>query len=322
MSLPEYSRPHWGLKIYTAPAIEPVTLTEAKLWLRADSGTFSDNIATLQSIVPGAHVIAAAYSLKGTGVEVLGYSTVVVLDSGTNLATGTVDVKIQESDTDVDGNYTDWAGGAFTQVTTANDNAVQEKAYTGTKRYIRVVATVANATCDFGVSVQRFSPTSAEDDTITDLITTAREWCEGEQGRAYITQTWDLYLDEFFDDVLKVPLPPLQSATITYYDSANAIQTLSTSYYVVDIASEPGRICRAYGYTWPTTYDRPGAVIVRFVAGYGATAATVPRRVKQAMRLLIGHWFLNREAVLTGSISKEIELAVKSLLGQEKFHDT
>jgi uncharacterized phiE125 gp8 family phage protein len=317
----EYSRTHWGLKIYSAPAVEPVTLAEAKLWLRVDSGTFADNTAEVQSIVPGAHVTAASYSLKGTGVEVLGYSAIVILNSGTNGAGGTVDAKIQDSDTDSDTVYTDWTGGAFTQVTTANDNAVQEIAYTGTKRYIRVVCTVAVATCDFGVSVIRNAATSTEDDLITDMITEAREYCENYQNRAYINQTWDFYLDEFPDDgIIKIPRPPLSSVTsITYYDSANALQTLSASYYVTDTTSEPGRVCLAYGYTWPTTYDRPGAVIVRFVAGYGAAASAVPRRVKNAMRLLIGHRYQNREAVLVGSISKSIELAVESLLTQDRI---
>jgi len=38
-------------------------------------------------------------------------------------------------------------------------------------------------------------------------------------------------------------------------------------------------------------------VTVRFVSGYGLAAA-VPTLLKQAMLLLIGHWYANRESVV------------------------
>ena len=45
----------------------------------------------------------------------------------------------------------------------------------------------------------------------------------------------------------------------------------------------------------------------------------VPENIIQAMKLLIGHWHESREAVLTGSISKEIEFAVKALLWLDRL---
>lgn len=203
-----------ALKLNTAPALEPVTLSEAKLHLRLDSGTLSDNMDISQSIVPGAHVVAAAYSLVGTAVDVLGYSPLVVLDSGTNGAGGTVAVKLQHSDDNV--TFADVTSGAFTQVTTSNDNAVQEKTYTGGKQYLRVVATVANATCDFGVSIVEDDPQSTEDDLVTRLIETARQMCEDFQRRAYINQVWELWRDAWPDkDFIEIPLPPLQETAVT-----------------------------------------------------------------------------------------------------------
>ncbi|MCW5861278.1 MAG: head-tail connector protein, partial [Caldilineales bacterium] len=46
------------------------------------------------------------------------------------------------------------------------------------------------------------------------------------------------------------------------------------------------------------------AIHIRFEAGYGAASA-VPTRYKQALKLLVGHWYENREAILaTGAIPK------------------
>lgn len=305
-------------RIYSAPATEPITLAEARTHVRAASGAFADNVSVNQSIAPGAHVTAASYSLKGTGVDVsAATSAIVVLESGTNGAGGTVDVKLQESDTDSDAAYADVTSGAFTQVTTANDNATYEKSYTGTKKYLRVVSTVANATCEFGVSIVLDSPSNADDTYLTSLITVARRWCEDYQNRACITQTWDLYLDEFpAEDYIEVPMPPLASVTtLKYKDTAGTLQTWAATNYVVDTMSEPGRIALAYGVSWPSTYDEIQAVQIRFVCG----AATVDMRVKQALLLLVGHWYANREAVLTGSISKQLEFAVNAMLDQERI---
>jgi hypothetical protein len=161
------------LKLYTAPTIEPVQLADVLYHLRIDSTAFADNIVTYQSITPGAKTATtAAYSLVGTGVSIAGYRTIVNLDSGTNGTGGTVDVKIQESDDN--STYTDWSGGAFTQVTTANDNAIQEKEYTGSKPYIRVACDIDNATCSFGVSMICSQYTPSDATYLNTLITVAR----------------------------------------------------------------------------------------------------------------------------------------------------
>jgi len=128
---------------------------------------------------------------------------------------------------------------------------------------------------------------AVEDTLIEAWIKSGRELAEGYQRRAYITQTIDLSLDSWPCDPFFVPRSPLQTVThIKYYDTDGTEYTVSAADYYVDTAGEPGRIGLTYGTTWPTTVLRPiNGISVRFVAGYGLTAATVPQNVIDAILL-------------------------------------
>lgn len=169
-----------------------------------------------------------------------------------------------------------------------------------------------------------------EDSLIEQLIKVARRWCEKYQRRAYITQTWELWLDGWpqdaagnSSDYIYIPRPPLQSvSSVKYYDTDDVEYTLDGADYFVDDKSEPGRIVLAYGKSWPSTTLRPAnGICVTFVTGYGNTGDDVPGEVKQAILLLVAHWFEHREAVQIGSgrsISREVEFAVRALLGPSR----
>lgn len=159
-----------------------------------------------------------------------------------------------------------------------------------------------------------------DDVSIAGFIKGAREQFELDTRRALITQTWDLTLDAFPSaSELELPLPPLASVTsITYKDVDGNVQTFPAASYVVDVSELFGRIVLKSGYTWPsTTLWAAGAVVVRFVAGYGAAAA-VPQGAKQAILLLVAYWYENREAVAVqpGIVAVELSLAYDRLMWQ------
>ncbi len=119
----------------------------------------------------------------------------------------------------------------------------------------------------------------ADDDSlISGLISAARNWAEGYQNRAYLEQTWYLWLDDFpSEDYIEIPLPPLQSITsIKYYDTDGTEATMDSGDYIVDVTGFLGRVVLAYRESWPTTTLRPAkGVCIEFVCGYATYSAYV-----------------------------------------------
>jgi uncharacterized phiE125 gp8 family phage protein len=147
------------------------------------------------------------------------------------------------------------------------------------------------------------------------LIAAARQYLEGICWRAFIHQTWDLYLDEFPDEDIELAKGTLSSVTsITYVDDDGNTQTLATTEYLVDAKREPGRIALAYGKSWPSTREQYNAVAVRFVVGYGALASSVPDAIKQAILILVADLYGNRASEVIGTISAEIRFSAHQLV--------
>ncbi|MFA5378645.1 MAG: hypothetical protein WC455_23020, partial [Dehalococcoidia bacterium] len=245
------------ISLYTAPVLEPISRAELLTHLRLDSGTFDSNLTLTQSLAYGSHAVQDNYTVHvGTGISVIGKQADVIVHHGTNGATGTVDTRIEESDQLATG-YTAWTGGAFIQVTTANDNADYKKQYTGTKQYIRTASKVLLAACEFGTSILVNSAVTAEDDDLTDLITDGRVAVENICRRALLSQTWDYYLDAWpAEDFTKLPFGNLQSAGLAVSwkdtDGTETTLTLTTDYLIEANGEGIGKIVLPYGGTWPT----------------------------------------------------------------------
>lgn len=160
-----------------------------------------------------------------------------------------------------------------------------------------------------------------QDAVLGAIIKAARRFCENVQRQAYITQTLELALDAWPREAhITLPRAPLRSVTaVTYTDKDGAEAIMPPSDYIADTRAEPGQVVLAYGKNWPSVTLQPvNGVVIRYEAGYGTAATTVPETAKQAMWLLVGHWNERREAVLTGTISKEIEFGVNALLWQDR----
>jgi uncharacterized phiE125 gp8 family phage protein len=106
----------------------------------------------------------------------------------------------------------------------------------------------------------------------------------------------------------------VSAVAITYTTETGAVVVFPSHEYRVDRNSTPGAISPLYEQAWPVHRRDDNSVTITWWGGYGEDGRSVPTQVKHAMLLLVAHWYDRREAVLTGSISKEIEFGVKSML--------
>lgn len=99
------------------------------------------NIDLAQSLAPQARTSSA----NGTGIDLQGYNSAIVVFNPGTITDGTHTPKVQESDDN--STYTDVAAadllGSFSDLAS---NTIQRVGYRGYKRYIRAVITVAGAT--------------------------------------------------------------------------------------------------------------------------------------------------------------------------------
>lgn len=151
---------------------------------------------------------------------------------------------------------------------------------------------------------------SDEDSLIDILRKAAREIVEKHTNRSLITQTRVIKLDEFpCFDTIRLTHGPVQSLTsITYDDRDNINQTLSSLEYWTDFDSDIARI--VVRNNWPSTYDdKPNVVQITYLSGYGDTGSAVPSSLRQAMLLILGHLYENRQQVIvSGSPTGAIEI--------------
>lgn len=153
---------------------------------------------------------------------------------------------------------------------------------------------------------------ATEDALLASLIQTARELVETMTGRALVTRTLELRIDRWAT-LLYLPYPPAISVVqITYTDVAGATAALPPTAYSLRNGVIPAYVRLDVTQRPSVELARDGAIAIRYQAGYGA-AEDVPKPLIQAMLLLIGHWYTNREAVGRND-QGALPFAVESLL--------
>lgn len=172
------------------------------------------------------------------------------------------------------------------------------------------------------------SPAShPHDPLILTLITAAREAAEKFTGRTIVTKTLELQLDclpsgsmwsEGWKQVIRLPGAPIQQLVLFRYKDGSGAEVALTDYQL-DTQQDPPRLLPAPNTSWPQTeIGRVNAVRIRYVAGYtlpleSPSYETLPKPIVQAMLLMIGHWYANREDTSMVEL-KPIPMGSQSLL--------
>ena len=150
-----------------------------------------------------------------------------------------------------------------------------------------------------------------QDGVISRMITAAADVIERETWFVFGSRSYVGYFDDFPPEAIFHKYPVSAVTSVTYYDSDNAQQTLSTSDYWTDLTSDHARI---YFENAPNVYDdRYDSVQVNFTAGH-ANWYDYPDDYVQLLMLMVHDLYDNRMTNTMGNNSEVHSSIVKNLM--------
>lgn len=153
---------------------------------------------------------------------------------------------------------------------------------------------------------------SSEDTLISAYITSARLHIEALLSKVLISQNWRINFDKLpTGKVFHLPLAPiLVLNSVSFYTEQTGPNVIPPVDYTIDLDSFRPRFSlnlqrqnlRAFG-----------AYELNVTAGYGPAPEDVPADIRQALRLLVAHWYENREAA-TPLAREHLPYSVRTIL--------
>lgn len=164
---------------------------------------------------------------------------------------------------------------------------------------------------------------AAEDELLHSLISAAADFLDapnGAIGKALISQEWEVSVPCFDrHERIELPITPVMDLlSVQYYDADNNSQTMDVADFYLLGSEDWAYIEAKPDVTVPGVYDRADAITVTFKAGFGANESAVPGSIKQAMRLMVAHWYENRSAVVIGASVAELPMAAQALINMNR----
>ncbi|MCA3254935.1 MAG: phage head-tail connector protein [Alphaproteobacteria bacterium] len=160
------------------------------------------------------------------------------------------------------------------------------------------------------------------DDDLTALIRAAQSVVEHATNvllmRREVTFRADAFPKARSIELLRGPVHEITA--VKYLDSAGDEQTLDSDLYRA-VTGMRGFIELLPGASWPTTATSAIAVSIEAKVGFedAAKVAEEAPSLATGMKLLIAHWWRNREAVNIGNIVSELPLGFQELVSADKL---
>ena len=152
--------------------------------------------------------------------------------------------------------------------------------------------------------------TSSEDTLLSGLIVAAREYVEDCTGLVLtprtVTETAP-QLGRWVD----LSSWPVSGVSEIRYPLAGVMTPLATSAWLVSTKRRPVRLLPSsfgWGVSGTTLVAAPGLPVEIDVAAGFATPGDVPQSIRQAMQLLVAHWYANRSSAEVGARAAAVEI--------------
>lgn len=139
-----------------------------------------------------------------------------------------------------------------------------------------------------------------DDAVIAALIAAARVHVEAMTRRALLAQSWRFVLDAWPKGGRVTPrIGPLRSLLAArVFDADGEAHEIDGESFVVDAAAN---VIAAPCFALPAPGRAQAGIALDVLCGYGADAEDVPADLRQALRMLLAHWYDNRAATADGA---------------------
>lgn len=165
-----------------------------------------------------------------------------------------------------------------------------------------------------------------EDRLLAEDIEAAYDFLSGPDGwlgrACLLEEEWIAYFPSAPNRIFEIPMRPLVTLTGIGWlqPDGSYVDVEGANYYVTGGAFSV--VQRAPASWWPYSgMPQQRAYQVRFRAGWGTTKESIPSTIRKAIRMLVGHWYNQRET--TGSegrtAGREVEYGLKKLCGRYRI---
>lgn len=135
----------------------------------------------------------------------------------------------------------------------------------------------------------------ADDTLLSFYLGSAIDLVQAYTGLRLLTQTVQATRHRL-ESTMPLPFGPVRNLSLSYLNAEGVAQVLDASQFVVvGLGTLRAEIHRIKPYGWPVLADHPAAVTVTAQVGYGDAGASIPAAIRQAILLLVGDYFANRE---------------------------